>query len=90
MAQQQSSSSTLAATGNLNPTGGGGGGGAGSSGGGGSGYCHIEEGNERSWFTMKDKQGKRVVIDVLQLQLLRDVKTRWDSVYDTGLTVEPS
>jgi hypothetical protein len=41
----------------------------------------IEEGNERSWFTMKDKQGKRVVIDVPQLQLLRDVKTRWDSVY---------
>ena len=41
----------------------------------------IEEGNKRSWFTMKDKQGKHVVIDVPQLQLLRDLKIRWDSVY---------
>jgi hypothetical protein len=30
---------------------------------------HITEGNERKWF------------EVPQLQLLRDVKTRWDSVY---------
>jgi hypothetical protein len=30
---------------------------------------HIRDGNEKGWF------------DVGQLQLLRDVKTRWDSVY---------
>lgn len=41
----------------------------------------IIDGNERKWFTMKDKNGKRVQIDVPVQQPLRDVKTRWDSVY---------
>ena len=41
----------------------------------------IQNGNVHGWFTMKDNDGKRVSVDVPQLQLLRDVKTRWDSVY---------
>ena len=40
----------------------------------------IEDGNCRGWFTGKDN-GKRIVLHVPQLELLRDVKTRWDSVY---------
>jgi hypothetical protein len=30
---------------------------------------------------MKENDGKRVVVQVPELQPLRDVKTRWDSVY---------
>jgi hypothetical protein len=41
----------------------------------------IQDGNEHGWFTMKDSDGKRAVVVVPELQLLRDVKTRWDSVY---------
>ena len=37
--------------------------------------------NEHNWFTRKDKNGKRVPTKVSVLQPLRDVKTRWDSVY---------
>jgi hypothetical protein len=41
----------------------------------------IQAGNERNWFTRKDENGKRVTVQVPELQPLRDVKTRWDSVY---------
>jgi hypothetical protein len=41
----------------------------------------IEDGNERSWFTGIDDKGKRVTVNVPVVQPLRDVKTRWDSVY---------
>jgi hypothetical protein len=41
----------------------------------------IEDGNRRSWFSMKDSDGKRVALQVSTLELLRDVKTRWDSVF---------
>jgi hypothetical protein len=41
----------------------------------------IRAGNKRKWFTATDENGKRVVIQVPETQLLRDVKTRWDSVY---------
>ena len=41
----------------------------------------IQNGNEHGWFDTKDKDGKRIAGDVPELQLLRDVKTRWDSVY---------
>lgn len=41
----------------------------------------IRDGNERGWFVGKDKDGNRTTIHVPQLELLRDVKTRWDSVY---------
>jgi hypothetical protein len=41
----------------------------------------IEDGNERGWFTVKDDDGKNVPVIVPLLQPLRDVKTRWDSVY---------
>ena len=41
----------------------------------------IQDGNQRRWFTMKENDGKRVVVQVPELQPLRDVKTRWDSVY---------
>lgn len=37
-------------------------------------------GNEREWFYEK-KNGKRSLVQVPVLQPLRDVKTRWDSVY---------
>jgi hypothetical protein len=40
----------------------------------------INDGNEREWFTRKI-DGKRTPVQVPDLQLLRDVKTRWDSVY---------
>jgi len=42
---------------------------------------HIIDGNKRKWFHKKDKEGHRVTAHVLQLQLLRDVKTRWDLTY---------
>ena len=41
----------------------------------------INDGNQRGWFIGKDENGNRVTIEVPQLELLRDVKTRWDSVY---------
>jgi hypothetical protein len=41
----------------------------------------IQDGNEHGWFTAKDSDGKRAAVVVPELQLLRDVKTRWDSVY---------
>lgn len=41
----------------------------------------IEDGNRRGWFTGKDDNGKHITLQVPQLELLRDVKTRWDSVY---------
>lgn len=41
----------------------------------------IRAGNERDWFTRTDENGKRVTVQVRELQPLRDVKTRWDSVY---------
>jgi hypothetical protein len=41
----------------------------------------IRTGNEQNWFTGNDEDGKRVTVQVHELQPLRDVKTRWDSVY---------
>ena len=41
----------------------------------------IRDGNERSWFSEVDESGASVPIEVPEVQLLRDVKTRWDSVY---------
>jgi len=41
----------------------------------------IEDGNKSKWFVGKDKKGKRIVIEIPELELLKDVKTRWDSVY---------
>jgi hypothetical protein len=40
----------------------------------------IKLGNERKWFFEKTQSGK-ISVKVPELQLLRDVKTRWDSVY---------
>lgn len=40
----------------------------------------IQDGNQRDWFSIKDGR-KRVTVQVPELQLLRDVKMRWDSVY---------
>ena len=41
----------------------------------------IEDGNRHEWFTGKDDNGKCIPLHIPQLELLRDVKTRWDSVY---------
>ena len=41
----------------------------------------IVDGNAQNWFTQKDQSGKREPVQVPERQLLRDVKTRWDSVY---------
>jgi len=41
----------------------------------------IKEGNKAKWFIGKDIEGKHLVVQVPQLELLRDVKTRWDLVY---------
>ena len=41
----------------------------------------IQDGNERNWFSEKTPSGKRQSVRVPELQLLKDVKTRWDSVY---------
>jgi hypothetical protein len=41
----------------------------------------IQTGNERGWFFSKTETGERLQIELPELQLLRDVKTRWDSVY---------
>ena len=40
----------------------------------------IPHGNEHNWFK-KRKGGERVPVKVPSLDLLRDVKTRWDSAY---------
>jgi len=42
---------------------------------------YIKDGNERGWFVAKGEDGDRTTIPVPQVELLRDVKTRWDSVY---------
>ena len=41
----------------------------------------IIDGNERKWFSLKTGNGKCELVKVPKLQPLRDVKTRWDSVY---------
>src|SRR5713226_10313873 len=41
----------------------------------------IQSGNERKWFTKLDDNGKHVTVQICKLQLLRDVKMRWDLVY---------
>jgi len=41
----------------------------------------IVDGNKLSLFMKKDSDGNQVKDNVPELQLLRDVKTRWDSVY---------
>ena len=43
-------------------------------------HWFIQDGNQRDWFSIKDGR-KRVTVQVPELQLLRDVKMRWDSVY---------
>jgi hypothetical protein len=46
------------------------------------GFCQfIQDVNEQNWFSEKSPSGKRCLVQVPKLQLLRDVKTRWDSVY---------
>lgn len=41
----------------------------------------IEDGNKRGWFIGKDENDERIVLHIPQVELLKDVKTRWDSVY---------
>ncbi|KAH9021416.1 kinase-like domain-containing protein [Lactarius pseudohatsudake] len=41
----------------------------------------ILDGNKSGLFAIKEKDGKHVEVDVPDLELLRDVKTRWDLVY---------
>lgn len=41
----------------------------------------IRDGNELGFFMSENEDGKHVPVKVEDLQLLRDVKTRWDSVY---------
>ena len=41
----------------------------------------IVNGNKHGFFTKKDSDGNQVKGDVPELQVLRDMKTRWDSVY---------
>jgi len=41
----------------------------------------IVNGNEHGFFTKMDSSGNQVKDDVPVLQVLRDVRTRWDSVY---------
>ncbi len=41
----------------------------------------IQDGNRRNWFSKKDSDGTRIAFQVPELQLLRDMKTQWDSVY---------
>jgi hypothetical protein len=42
---------------------------------------HIQAGNERGWFTVNVEKSKSVKVTAPKVQLLRDVKTRWDLVY---------
>ncbi len=44
-------------------------------------HAFIQDGNRHNWFSKKDSDGTCVVFQVLELQLLRDVKTQWDLVY---------
>src|SRR5258707_5379581 len=45
-------------------------------------FCEfIQSRNQQKWFTKLDDNGKHVTVQICKLQLLRDVKTRWDSVY---------
>ena len=39
--------------------------------------CNLQNGNQEGWFT--DQSSK--IVKVQPLQLLRDVRTRWDSIY---------
>src|SRR5216684_9407134 len=41
----------------------------------------IQSGNKQKWFTKLNDNGKHVMVQICKLQLLRDVKTRWDSIY---------
>jgi hypothetical protein len=41
----------------------------------------IEDGNEQKWFSEKTQSGECLLVQVPKLELLRDVKTRWESVY---------
>jgi hypothetical protein len=41
----------------------------------------IQDGNKSNKFIGKDDKGKPIVVKLPELELLRDVKTRWDSVY---------
>ena len=41
----------------------------------------IKTGNEQGWFFQKVEDGSTVPVTIKNVQLLRDVKTRWDSVY---------
>jgi hypothetical protein len=41
----------------------------------------IQDRNTRKWFYERTQSGKRNPVQVPELQLLRDVKTRWDLVY---------
>jgi hypothetical protein len=43
------------------------------------GFIHSR--NERDWFTKINADGKHVLVKLSDVQLLRDVKTRWDLVY---------
>jgi hypothetical protein len=43
-------------------------------------HAFIEDGNDCGWFTAEQDDGDKVV-KVPVVQLLRDVKMRWDSVY---------
>jgi len=44
-------------------------------------HDHITIGNESNWFIRQDDKGKCIVLKVPQLELLKDVKMRWDLVY---------
>ncbi len=41
----------------------------------------IQDGNRHNWFSKKDSDGTHIAFQVLELQLLRDMKTWWDLVY---------
>ena len=41
----------------------------------------VQDGNQRSWFTTRDNDGRRTTVQVPELQPLRDMRMRWDSVY---------
>jgi hypothetical protein len=41
----------------------------------------IKTGNLNGYFFHKNDEGKNIAVEVEELELLRDVKTRWDSVY---------
>jgi len=41
----------------------------------------ITIGNESNWFIRQDDKGKCIVLKVPQLELLKDMKMRWDLVY---------